>query len=411
MERILIAAAAPATIRLTTLPPLSLYVHVPWCLRKCPYCDFNSHELRPHTGASDAGEVPVAAFVEAVLLDLERDLPLIWGRPVHSIFFGGGTPSLLPAAAVAEIISGVRARVRLLPDAEITLEANPGTFEAERFEGFRAAGVTRLSLGVQSFDDTSLQRIGRVHDGGAARSAAVHALETFARVNLDLMYGLPGQSVDDAVRDIERALALGAEHLSVYHLTLEPNTLFAARPPEHLPDEDVADEMAQALSQRLTQSGLQNYEVSAWARPGAECQHNLNYWQFGDYLGIGPGAHAKISFPDRILRQSRVRQPRDWLNALQTPPSAAPSARLLDSERHLLPKELPFEFMLNALRLRAGVPTSLFAERAGVSSAMLARGIEEALARGLIDPDPRVLRATPLGARFLNDLVSVFLPD
>ncbi len=399
-----VAFPAPRAVRFEALPPLSLYVHVPWCVRKCPYCDFNSHEPRAQTGAGANGEIPADAFVDAALRDLELALPMVWGRPVHTVFFGGGTPSLLPAPAVERLISGIRARVRLIPDAEITLEANPGTFEAARFEGFLDAGVNRLSLGVQSFDAGALQRIGRIHDDQAARAAAAHAIQTFGRVNLDLMYALPGQTIEAALRDVDQALAFGPRHLSLYHLTLEPNTLFAARPPTGIPDEDMADSMAQALEARLIQAGLRRYEVSAWARPGDECRHNLNYWEFGDYLGIGPGAHAKISLPDRILRETRPRQPRDWFSAVE-------AGQVVESQRVLDAAELPFEFMLNALRLTGGVPSALFSERTGVPFACLSSGIEEALTRGLLDPDPARLRASPIGLRFLNDLVGIFLPD
>ena len=399
-----VAFPAPRAVRFEALPPLSLYVHVPWCVRKCPYCDFNSHEPRAQTGAGANGEIPADAFVDAALRDLELALPMVWGRPVHTVFFGGGTPSLLPAPAVERLISGIRARVRLIPDAEITLEANPGTFEAARFEGFLEAGVNRLSLGVQSFDAGALQRIGRIHDGQAARAAAAHAIQTFGRVNLDLMYALPGQTIEAALRDVDQALAFGPRHLSLYHLTLEPNTLFAARPPTGIPDEDMADSMAQALEARLIQAGLRRYEVSAWARPGDECRHNLNYWEFGDYLGIGPGAHAKISLPDRILRETRPRQPRDWFSAVE-------AGQVVESQRVLDAAELPFEFMLNALRLTGGVPSALFSERTGLPFACLSSGIEQALTRGLLDPDPARLRASPLGMRFLNDLVGIFLPD
>jgi len=399
-----VAFPAPRAVRFEALPPLSLYVHVPWCVRKCPYCDFNSHEPRAQTGAGANGEIPADAFVDAALRDLELALPMVWGRPVHTVFFGGGTPSLLPASAVERLISGIRARVRLIPDAEITLEANPGTFEAARFEGFLEAGVNRLSLGVQSFDAGALQRIGRIHDDQAARAAAAHAIQTFGRVNLDLMYALPGQTIEAALRDVDQALAFGPRHLSLYHLTLEPNTLFAARPPTGIPDEDMADSMAQALEARLIQAGLRRYEVSAWARPGDECRHNLNYWEFGDYLGIGPGAHAKISLPDRILRETRPRQPRDWFAAVE-------AGQVVESQRVLDAAELPFEFMLNALRLTGGVPSALFSERTGLPFACLSSGIEQALARGLLDPDPARLRASPLGMRFLNDLVGIFLPD
>jgi oxygen-independent coproporphyrinogen-3 oxidase len=378
---------------------LSFYVHIPYCIKRCGYCDFNTYTP---SELQDGATLEIVSndYIDAVLRELES-APT---SPVPTIFFGGGTPSLLPAPAVERLISGIRARVRLIPDAEITLEANPGTFEAARFEGFLEAGVNRLSLGVQSFDAGALQRIGRIHDDQAARAAAAHAIQTFGRVNLDLMYALPGQTIEAALRDVDQALAFGPRHLSLYHLTLEPNTLFAARPPTGIPDEDMADSMAQALEARLIRAGLRRYEVSAWARPGDECRHNLNYWEFGDYLGIGPGAHAKISLPDRILRETRPRQPRDWFSAVE-------AGQVVESQRVLDAAELPFEFMLNALRLTGGVPSALFSERTGLPFACLSSGIEQALTRGLLDPDPARLRASPMGLRFLNDLVGIFLPD
>jgi oxygen-independent coproporphyrinogen-3 oxidase len=380
------------------LPPLSLYVHLPWCLRKCPYCDFNSHEWR---GGKDGP--PEIEYVDALVADLERALPEVWGRKVGTIFLGGGTPSLFSPDAIDRLLAAVRARLPLSPDAEITMEANPGTFERRRFEGYRDAGVNRLSIGVQSFDARHLKALGRVHDADEARAAAAAAVELFDEVNLDLMYGLPEQVLDQALADVEQALAFRTTHLSCYQLTLEPNTLFHRHPPT-LPDDDEVDGMGAAIEQRLARAGFEHYEVSAYARPGHASRHNLNYWRFGDYLGIGAGAHAKVSLPDRIVREVRCKQPAQYLER-----AAAGDAVM---ERREVPaNELGFEFMLNALRLTEGVPASLFAERTGLPLASIAREIDAATARGLLDPDPAVLRPTPLGRRFLNTLTAIFLRD
>jgi putative oxygen-independent coproporphyrinogen III oxidase len=379
----------------SALPPLSLYVHIPWCVRKCPYCDFNSH------AAPDA--LPEDAYVDALITDLESALPSIWGRKVHTIFVGGGTPSLLSADAIDRLLSAARARVTLLPDAEITLEANPGTFERERFAGFFAAGVNRLSLGIQSFDDRFLESLGRVHDAAEAERAAEAALMIFGNVNLDLMFGLPRQSIADARRDAAAALAFAAPHLSFYQLTLEPNTLFHRHPPP-LPDDDLTADIEDAVLQMLAQAGYVHYETSAHAKPGRECRHNLNYWRFGDYLGIGAGAHSKLSFPDRIVREVRWKQPKQYLDK-------ARAGSPLQEQSEVSSRDLPFEFMLNALRLTEGVPTALFAERTGTSLSVAAAPIAEATRKGLLEPDPLVLRPTALGRRFLNDLQQLFLPD
>lgn len=381
--------------RFAALPPLALYVHIPWCLRKCPYCDFNSHEAR--------GEVPEDAYVDALLGDLELALPGIWGRRVVSVFIGGGTPSLFAPAAIDRLLAGVRARVPLAPGAEITLEANPGTFERQRFEGFRAAGVNRLSLGVQSFDPSHLASLGRVHGAEEAREAAQAAVALFPEVNLDLMYALPTQDVDGALRDVHAALAFAPTHLSFYHLTIEPNTLFHRYPPT-LPDDDVAADIEDAVQATLAQNGYQHYEISAHARPGHACRHNTNYWEFGDYLGIGAGAHSKLSFPDRVLRQVRMKQPQQYMQGV------ARAAPLLE-ETVVTRAAIGFEFMLNALRLTAGVPTALFEERTGYPLTIVQPGLDEAVERGLMDPDPMRLRATPLGLRFLNSLQGLFLRE
>ncbi len=381
--------------RFSALPPLSLYVHIPWCLRKCPYCDFNSHEAR--------GELPEAQYVDALLADLETTLPHVWGRKVVSVFIGGGTPSLFAAESIDRLLAGIRARLPILPGAEITLEANPGTFERQKFADFFAAGVSRLSLGIQSFDDAQLQRLGRVHDGDEARRAAEAALMIFGNVNFDLMYGLPHQTVEGAQSDLASALAFSPPHLSFYHLTLEPNTLFHKSPPP-LPDEDTAADIEGAVHATLARAGYAHYETSAYARPGRSCVHNVNYWKFGDYVGIGAGAHAKLSFPDRIVRQVRWKQPRQYLAKV------AEGTPMME-ENVVSRDEVGFEFMLNALRLTEGVPSSLFAERTGYPLAIVSRAIDDATRKGLLDADPQTLRATELGRRFQNDLLELFLPS
>lgn len=385
------------------LPPLSLYIHIPWCARKCPYCDFNSHEAR--------GAVPEERYVAALIADLERALPEVWGRRVHSVFFGGGTPSLFSAPAIDAILVAVRARLALAPDAEITLEANPGTVEAGKFRDFRAAGINRLSLGIQSFDPRHLKSLGRIHDGGEARRAIEIALRNFENMNLDLMYGLPGQTVDEARADIEGALEFAPPHLSCYHLTIEPNTYFHRFPPK-LPDDDTTAAMQDAIEARLTAAGYDHYETSAFAKAvtrhsspvtaDARCRHNLNYWMFGDYLGIGAGAHSKLSFPGRIVREARIRHPERYQE------SAAGGDPI--QERHeVRPEEIPFEFMMNALRLNAGFAVALFAERTGLPLTATLRELENAERRGLIERDHARIAPTLLGRRFLNDLLQLFL--
>ncbi|MGK0567984.1 radical SAM family heme chaperone HemW [Bordetella bronchiseptica] len=386
---------APAGATLTSLPPLSVYVHVPWCVRKCPYCDFNSHAA--------PGEIPERAYLDALRADLEQAVPAVWGRQVISVFIGGGTPSLLSAAGLDELLAMLRACLNLLPDAEITMEANPGTAEAGRFRDYAASGVTRLSLGIQSFDDAQLSRLGRIHDAAQARAAIAMAQQAVERVNLDLMFALPGQELEQCRADLRQALAFGTEHLSLYHLTLEPNTVFAKYPPE-LPDDDASAAMQDMVEETLAQAGLARYEVSAYARRGARCRHNLNYWEFGDYLGLGPGAHGKLSFHDRIERQARLRNPDSWMQrAMARDGSHVAESRVVGAG------ELPFEFMLNALRLKEGVAASSFGERTGLSLAAIAHQLEAATRRGLLDADPTRLRATALGWRFLNDLQEMFL--
>ena len=387
-------AASPAGIGLKALPALSLYVHIPWCVRKCPYCDFNSHEAR--------GEAPEQDYVQALINDLEFALPQIWGRRVYSIFFGGGTPSLFSARAIDELLAAFRARLNLAADAEITLEANPGTFEAARFRDYRACGVNRLSIGIQSFDAAKLKALGRIHDGDEARRAIGIAQAHFDNINLDLMYALPQQTLHEAGQDIDTAAGFGTTHLSAYHLTLEPNTLFHRHPPP-LPDLDLAADMQEMIEQRLAGKGFVNYETSAFAQPGRECRHNLNYWRFGDYLGIGAGAHSKLSFPDRIVRQTRYKQPRAYL---QHAAAGAP----LQEEHTVSRRDLGFEFMMNALRLAGGFEVRLFAERTGLPISAVEQPLQEAVQRGLIARDHVRIAPTKRGQRFLNDLLQLFLP-
>ena len=391
----------PGQISLPALPPMSLYVHFPWCVRKCPYCDFNSHEWRGDGGAQ---AFPEQAYLDALRQDLEQALPLVWGRPVHTVFIGGGTPSLLSAAGLDRLLSDLRALLPLDADAEIAMEANPGTFEADKFRSFRASGVNRLSIGIQSFNSEHLKALGRIHDGDEARHAIEIAQANFENFNLDLMFALPNQTLAQCQQDVETALSFAPPHLSLYHLTMEPNTVFAKFPPEDLPDDDTSAAMQDAVEAELAAAGLARYEVSAYARPGARCRHNLNYWEFGDYLGLGPGAHGKLSFHDRIVREARLRSPDSWMRA-----AAARDGSHLAESRQVGPDELPFEFMLNALRLKDGVAATLFNERTGLSLAAIAHQLEAAADKGLLDADPTRLRATPLGWRFLNDLQEMFL--
>ena len=384
---------------LKVLPPLSLYIHIPWCVRKCPYCDFNSHEA--------AGVAPERRYVDALISDLDHSLPKIWGRRVYSIFFGGGTPSLFSAAAIDEILAAVRARVTLDVEAEITLEANPGTFETEKFRGFRDAGVNRLSIGIQSFNDRHLQALGRIHDGNEAQRAIEIAQANFDNINLDIMFALPGdddrQTIEECAQDIDTALSFGVNHLSIYHLTLEPNTLFHRFPPK-LPDDETAADMQEMIAQKLRDAGYAHYETSAYAKPGMECRHNLNYWRFGDYLGIGAGAHGKISFADRITRETRYKQPNAFMEH-------AVVGTAIQEEKIIPRAELPFEFMLNALRLTNGFAASLFTERTGLPITAISRQLDLAEARGLIARDIKHIQPTDKGQLFLNDLLEMFLPE
>ena len=386
----------PGALQLSSLPPLSLYVHLPWCLKKCPYCDFNSHEIR-------SAELPEQAYLDALLADLDAALPLIWGRSVHSIFLGGGTPSLFSPQRIERLLSNLRARLKLSADCEITLEANPGTFEKDRFRAFRDAGVTRLSVGVQSLDDGHLQTIGRVHDRAQALAALEEAARSFATWNLDLMYALPGQTLPGLQQELAQALAFAPPHLSIYHLTIEPNTYFAKHPPR-VPDEDTAYAMLDLITERTALAGLQRYEVSAYAQAGHHCRHNLNYWQFGDYLGIGAGAHSKLSFAHRIVRQVRVREPRLYMER-------ALAANAVAQEEDVRRADLPFEFMLNALRLRQGFALNGFSERTGLALTAIAQPLEEAERRGWLTRDLQRVSPTERGFDFLSDLQALFLPD
>jgi putative oxygen-independent coproporphyrinogen III oxidase len=397
-------------LNFASLPPLSLYVHIPWCVRKCPYCDFNSHEAR--------AKIPEQEYIDALLRDLEQDLPRVWGRIVHSIFIGGGTPSLFSPEAIDRLLSGIRARLPLDQNIEITLEANPGTVELERFKGFRAAGINRLSIGIQSFDEEKLKALGRIHGREEALRAAEAARAAgFDNFNLDLMFGLPGQTVEQALADMRTAMALRPTHLSAYQLTIEPNTLFHARPPT-LPDDDITWEMQNQLQAELAAADYRQYEVSAYAQPGYECRHNLNYWKFGDYLGIGAGAHAKITAAGdaqgcasvarggtpgaTITRLWKVKHPDEYLRTAGTTESFGGDQKL---SRH----DAVAEFMLNALRLVDGFPSPLFQERAGLPISACQPKLTLAENRGLIEWDARTIRPTPQGRRFLNNLLELFV--
>lgn len=388
----------PGQISLPASPPLSLYVHIPWCVRKCPYCDFNSHAV---PGAADSHDIPEDAYLDALRADLEQSLPLVWGRPVHTVFIGGGTPSLLSAAGMDRLLSDIRALLPLDADAEITMEANPGTFEAERFASYRASGINRLSIGIQSFNDRHLAALGRIHGGDEARAAIGIALDNFDNVNLDLMYALPGQTLADCAQDLETALSFNTTHLSLYHLTLEPNTLFAKFPPA-LPDDDSAYEMQDLVEARTAQAGYRHYETSAYGKPHREARHNLNYWRFGDYLGIGAGAHGKLSFPHRVLRQMRHKHPATYM-------AQSMAGNAVQEQHDVGASDLPFEFMLNALRLTDGVPASTFFDHTGLPLHTISRELAAAEKKGLLEADLATIKPTELGRRFLNDLQEMFL--
>ncbi|NHZ40618.1 radical SAM family heme chaperone HemW [Massilia aquatica] len=383
----------PGALNLAALPPLSLYIHYPWCVKKCPYCDFNSHEAR--------GELPEEEYLDALRLDLEQSLPLIWGRKIYTIFIGGGTPSLMSAKGLDRLMSDVRTLLPLDVDAEVTMEANPGTFEAEKFKSFRASGINRLSIGIQSFNGKHLKALGRIHDDNEARRAVEIAHANFDNFNLDLMYALPTQTLEEARLDLETALSFAPPHLSLYHLTMEPNTLFAKYPPA-LPDDDASADMQDMIALGTAAAGYGHYEVSAYAQPGRRAKHNVNYWEFGDYLGIGAGAHSKISFPHRVLRQARYKQPKAFIEA-------ARAGNPVQEEREIGRADMGFEFMLNTLRLTGGFSPNLFGERTGMGINAIEQTLNAAEAKGLIYRDHKIIRPTELGQRFLNDLQEMFL--
>lgn len=394
-RRVVESYLQPGILNLPALPPLALYVHFPWCVRKCPYCDFNSHEA--------GSELPESAYLDALRADLEQSLPLIWGRKIVSVFIGGGTPSLMSAAGLDRLMSDIRSLLPLEAGAEITMEANPGTFEADKFRSYAASGINRLSIGIQSFNPQHLKALGRIHNGDEARKAVEIAQRNFTNFNLDLMYALPGQTMQEAMIDLETALSFTPPHLSLYHLTLEPNTVFAKYPPE-LPDDDASASMQQQIAERMAAAGYEHYEVSAFARPGRRARHNLNYWEFGDYLGIGAGAHSKLSFPHRVVRQARYKQPATYMQQ-------AIDGNAIHEEHEVGRDEMGFEFMLNALRLTEGFESRLFMERTGLPQQLIEPALQKAEAKRLLEADHRWIRPTELGQRFLNDLQQMFLPD
>ena len=423
----------PGVLQLPSLPPLSLYIHLPWCIKKCPYCDFNSHESKDGQLTADTEQ----RYINALMADLENALPLVWGRTVHSIFIGGGTPSLFSPAAIERLLADVRARLRLEADCEITMEANPGTFEKDRFKAFRAAGVNRLSIGVQSFNDQHLQALGRVHNSDQAKAAITEAATNFEAFNLDIMYALPGQTVAQCEQDIQTALSFNPPHISIYHLTIEPNTYFAKFPPA-IPEDDTAYDMLDRIIELTAAQGMSRYEVSAFAKKGFQCWHNTNYWQFGDYLGIGAGAHSKLSFAHRVVRQVRARDPVLYMDkalgaahAYSSAPNAtaAPTgiASLSQSgtvinadtamqgpvvqDTEVTRADLPFEYMLNALRLTGGFKLQDFCDRTGLAMTAIQKGLHEAEVKGLIERDFVSVKPTARGMDFLSDLQSLFLAD
>ncbi len=385
----------PGALNLTALPPLSLYVHFPWCVKKCPYCDFNSHEA--------TGGFPEDEYLSALRADLEQALPLIWGRKIYTIFIGGGTPSLLSAKGLDRLLSDIRTLLPLDGAVEITMEANPGTFEAEKFKSYRSSGINRLSIGIQSFNVKHLQALGRIHDGDEARRAVDIAMANFDNFNLDLMYALPSQTLEEARQDVQTAIAFAPPHLSLYHLTMEPNTVFAKYPPV-VPDDDASADMQDMIAEVTSAAGYQHYEVSAYAQPKRQARHNLNYWEFGDYLGIGAGAHTKLSFPHRVIRQARYKQPKSYMEQMRL-------GNPIQEETEISRSELGFEFMLNAMRLTNGVEVNLFAERTGMPLNAIERALNEAEAKGLLYRDHKTIKPTELGQRFLNDLQQMFLSD
>lgn len=397
--RVANAYLQPGALSLPVLPPLSLYVHFPWCVKKCPYCDFNSHQV---AGDTQVG-FPETDYLDALRADLEMALPLIWGRKIYTVFIGGGTPSLLSAAGLDRLLSDIRTLLPLDGAVEITMEANPGTFEAEKFKSYRASGINRLSIGIQSFNSGHLQALGRIHDGDQAHRAIEIAAANFDNFNLDLMYALPNQSLAEARQDVQTAIAYAPPHLSLYHLTMEPNTVFAKYPPP-LPDEDASADMQDMIEHETATAGYQHYEVSAYAQAKKQARHNLNYWQFGDYLGIGAGAHSKLSFPHRVIRQARYKQPATYIERMR-------QGNAVQEEKEIARNEMSFEFMLNAMRLVGGVEVNLFAERTGMSLNAIEQALNQAEAKGLLYRDYKIIKPTVLGQAFLNDLQQMFLAD
>jgi putative oxygen-independent coproporphyrinogen III oxidase len=390
------------TLRLPSLPPLSLYIHLPWCLKKCPYCDFNSHEVSGGGGLQQDVE---QRYLQALIADLEMSLPLVWGRKVHSIFIGGGTPSLFSPDSIDHLLAAVRARLPLEAGCEITLEANPGTFEKDRFKAFRQAGVTRLSIGVQSFNDAHLKVLGRVHNSAQAHAAIEEAAMNFDAFNIDIMYALPGQTLAQCEQDIQTALSFHPPHISIYHLTIEPNTYFAKFTPKNLPVDDDAYDMLDRITELTAAQGLERYEISAFAKPNKRCLHNTNYWQFGDYLGIGAGAHGKLSFAHRVMRQVKAREPKLYMDKAL---SAKPWDCIVQ-ETEVPRTDLPFEFMLNALRLTSGFALADYSKRTGLPITSIQKQLNEAEAKGLIERDFTHVRPTTRGLDFLSDLQALFL--
>ncbi|CAM8322199.1 HemN Coproporphyrinogen III oxidase and related Fe-S oxidoreductases [Candidatus Methylopumilus planktonicus] len=385
------------TSRLAMPPSLSLYIHIPWCVKKCPYCDFNSHEHKEAQNFSDLESM----YVDALIKDLEFSLPKIWGRKIHSIFFGGGTPSLFSGKAIQKILSQVRALTPILYDAEITLEANPGTIDTNHFERYKDAGVTRVSLGIQSFNNTHLKALGRIHDSSEAKKGIEIAMHHFDEVNLDLMYALPQQTLDEAIDDAKTATSFNTQHLSFYHLTIEPNTFFFKHPPK-LPLDDESAVMQETIEDILSQHGYVHYETSAFAKPKSQCQHNLNYWQFGDYLGIGAGAHSKLTFHDKMIRESRYKNPKQYMEHIKM-------QSMIESETIIHENDLVFEFMMNHLRLIDGFSIQSFEAKTGLNFSSINKELKTAIDKKLITMDHEMIKPTLLGQRFLNDLLSIFL--
>ena len=385
------------TPRLAIPPPLSLYIHIPWCVKKCPYCDFNSHEHKETQSFTDMESM----YVNTLIKDLEYSLPKIWGRKIHSIFLGGGTPSLFSGKAIDKILSQVRALAPIVYDAEITLEANPGTIDTNHFEGYKDAGVTRVSLGIQSFNDMHLKSLGRIHDSKDAKKGIEIAMYHFDKVNLDLMYALPHQTLDEAMDDAKTATSFNTQHLSFYHLTIEPNTFFFKHPPQ-LPLDDESAVMQENIETILNEYGYEHYEISAFAKPKSQCQHNLNYWQFGDYLGIGAGAHSKLTFHDKMTRESRYKNPKQYIEKVH-------SQNMIESEIIIHENDLAFEFMMNHLRLIDGFTIQSFEEKTGLIISSIEKELKTAADKKLISINQDMIKPTVLGQRFLNDLLGIFL--